>query len=185
MQRPSTTRYAYQDLLGMPESHERHEIIDGRLFVTPTPRFNHQLVATKLAILLQRHAERHALGDVVGPMTVHLHDELVLEPDLVFISNDRMGIADPDGWVHGPPDLVVEILSPTTRRRDEGVKRERYLEWGVQELWTVDVDERSVDVWRAGAEAPERVQDALVWQVGGRTFEIPLQDVFRRVKPGR
>jgi Uma2 family endonuclease len=118
-------------------------------------------------------------------MTVHLHDELVLEPDLVFISNDRMDIADPEGWVHGPPDLVVEILSPTTRRRDEGVKRERYLEWGVQELWIVDVDERSVDVWRAGAEAPERVQDALVWRVGGRTFEIPLQDVFRRVKPGR
>jgi Uma2 family endonuclease len=185
VQDPSIVRYTFQDLLDLPESHARHEIIDGRLVVTPTPRVNHQRVAANLVRLLGDHARRHELGDVYGPMTVRLHDELVLEPDIVFISNERMGIADPEGWVHGPPDLVIEVLSPSTWRRDGGVKRKRYLESGVAELWIVDVDARSIDVWRAGAVQPERVEDTLRWQVAGEPIDISLLEVFRGVRPRR
>ena len=182
MPRSSTVRYTYQDHQSIPEDHRRHEIIDGALYVTPTPRFNHQRVARDLTGILDAIVQKHGLGEVVGPITVHLHDELVLEPDLVFIRKDRMDIADPEGDVHGPPDLVVEILSPkSTESYDRNVKRKRYLENGVAELWLVDIDERSVDVWRPGADAPELVTDVLEWSVGEHRFEIPLEEVFRDV----
>ena len=181
---PATIRYTYQDHQSIPEDHRRHEIIDGALYVTPTPRLNHQFVARNLMGLLDAGAREHGLGMVVGPITVHLHDELVLEPDLVFVRADRMDIADPEGDVHGPPDLVVEILSPaSTESYDRNLKRKRYLENGVAELWLVDIDERSVDIWRPGADAPEVVTDVLEWSVDEHRFEIPLAEVFRDVTP--
>lgn len=181
MERSSTIRYTYQDLLALPEDHRRHEIVDGELFVTPTPRLVHQQVAANLLRLLATAAEDHDLGIVVGPITVHLHDELVLEPDLVFIATDRFSIADSQGHVHGPPDLVIEILSPITRDYDRNLKRKRYLQSGVGELWLVDVDACSVEVWRPGSGEPERVDHVLRWSIGERRFDIPLEAVFRGV----
>ena len=179
---PATIRYTYQDHRSIPEDHRRHEIIDGALFVRPTPRLNHQRVALELALLMRPLARARQLGEVVGPITDHLHDELVLEPDLVFIRTDRMDIADPEGDVHGPPDLVVEILSPkSTQSYDRNLKRKRYLESGVAEVWLVDIDERCVEVWRPGADTPEVVTDVLEWNVDGHRFEIPLAEVFRDV----
>ena len=182
MQRSSSVRYTYQDHQSIPEDHRRHEIIDGRLFVTPLPRYNHQRVAANLLVLLRSHAEKHGLGDIVGPITVHLHDQLVLEPDLVFIRKDRLEIVDPEGDVHGPPDLVIEILSPSTRSYDRNLKRKRYLESGVAELWLVDVDARQVDVWRSGSDEPERVREVLPWSAAGLECAISLADVFRGVE---
>jgi Uma2 family endonuclease len=178
MQRSSTIRYTFADHQSIPEDHRRHEIIDGELFVSPTPRFNHQQVAGNLLVILRRLSSQHDLGAVVGPITVRLHDELVLEPDLVFIRKDRMHIADPEGAVHGPPDLVVEILSPSTQKYDERVKRKHYLDHGVQEVWLIDVDERSVEVWRPGAAAAERIGDTLTWRVAGEPLEIATAEVF-------
>lgn len=179
MERSSAIRYTYQDLLSMPETHTRHEILDGELFVTPTPRLDHQRVARNLAVLMQPLIEAHGLGEVVGPMTVRIHDEMVFEPDLIFIRADRMEIADPEGHVHGAPDLVIEILSPSTRSYDRGLKRKKYLESGVPEVWLVDVGARSVDVWRAGASESERPEGVVTWRVGEQTFELPMADMFR------
>lgn len=182
MERSQAIRYNYTDLLSLPESHERHEIIDGELFVTPTPRYNHQRVAANLVLVLGPLLADDDLGEIVGPMTVHLHDELVLEPDLIFVRRDRMGIVDPEGWVHGPPDLVVEILSPSTADRDHTLKRKRYLESGVQELWLVDIDARAVTVWRSGVPKPQRVEHVLRWRVGDQTLELPLERVFEGLR---
>ena len=178
MERSPTVRYTYQDYRSIPEDHRRHEIIDGGLLVTPLPRLIHQWVAGNLLVLLRSRVDADDLGIVVGPVTLHLRDDLVLEPDLVFILRDRLGIADPEGDVHGPPDLVVEILSPSTRSYDRNLKRKRYLESGVAELWLVDVDGRVVEVWRPGAERPLRVRDDVRWIVAGRTFDLPLAEVF-------
>lgn len=182
MERSQAVRYTYEDLLSIPESHSRHEIIDGELFATPLARWNHQQVAANLIVLLNSVVNEGKHGAVVGPMTIHLHDELVLEPDVVFIREERMHIVDPDGHVHGAPDLVVEILSPSTQRYDWNVKRKRYLENGVPELWIVDVDGRTVDVWRQEGEEPQREQEVLVWRVGARDHRLPLSEVFRGVR---
>jgi len=177
----STIRYTYQDYLAIPEEPgRRYEIVDGELVVTPTPRFRHQEVAMNVSRLLANLAVAHDLGTVVqSPVTVHLHEEGVVQPDVVFVATDRLGIVDPEGAIHGPPDLVVEVLSPSNRDYDRGPKRKQYMQSGVPELWLVDADERSVEAWRTGAQEPEVVRDALTWRVGGRRFQIDLEDVFR------
>ena len=181
MHRASNVRYTYADHQSIPEEHRRHEIVDGELFVTPLPRLNHQLVARDVMLALAARARDHDLGLAVGPITVRLEDELVLEPDVVFIRKDRLEIADPEGNVHGPPDLVVEILSPSTKGYDRNLKRKRYLECGVEEVWIVDIDERTVEVWRPESEKGEQVRDVIRWHVAGRAFEIPLLEVFQGV----
>ena len=181
MRRASTVRYTYKDHQSIPESHQRHEIVDGELFVTPTPRVNHQLVAFAVTVALGARVRDNDLGVAVGPITVRLEDELVLEPDVVFVRKDRLDIVDPEGHIHGPPDLVVEILSPSTKSYDRDLKRKRYLESGVEQVWIIDIDERTVEVWRPESKDAELVREVLRWHVAGRTFEIPLLEVFQGV----
>ena len=177
----STVRYTYQDYLSIPEdTSRRHEIVDGELFVTAAPRFRHQQVVMNLAAILHGLARGHDLGQVVaGPVTVRLHEEGVVEPDVVFIRADRLLIVDPEGDIHGPPDLVVEVLSPSNRDYDRGVKRKQYMEHGVPELWIVDAWERAVEVWRPGASEPDVVRESLAWIVAGHRFAVILEEVFR------
>ncbi|HEX9887053.1 MAG TPA: Uma2 family endonuclease [Longimicrobiales bacterium] len=185
MERSAAVRFTYQDLLSLPEEQSRrHEILDGQLYVTPGPRLNHQRVARNLLRVMDGISWKHGLGEVVGPMTMHIHDELVLEPDLIFIRTERMDMADPEGHVHGAPDLVVEILSPSTRSYDRALKRKYYLEAGVAELWIVDIDGRTVEVWRPGREQPDVVRESITWRIGEAAFEIPFGEVFRGVEPG-
>ena len=181
MPRPSTIRYTWADYLSTPEdTSRRYEIVDGELFVTAAPRFRHQEVAANLVRVLGGLAGEHALGKVVpGPITVHLHDELVVEPDVIFIRADRFGIVGPEGGIEGPPDLVVEILSPSNRSYDRNLKRKHYLENGVAELWILDADERTVELWTSGDTEPVLVRDVLEWRVSGHRFEISLEDLFR------
>ena len=76
---------------------------------------------------------------------------------------------------------MVEILSPSTESYDRNLKRKRYLESGVEEVWIIDIDDRMVEVWRPESEEPEQVRDVLRWHVADRAFEIPLLEVFRAV----
>ena len=182
MERSSAVRYTYQDLLSLPESPtRRHEILGGKLYVTAAPRLNHQRVARDLAATMHGIALEHGLGEVVGPVTIHVHDELVFEPDLVFVRGDRKVIADPEGDIHGVPDLAIEILSPRTRSYDRKLKRKHYQEAGLPELWLIDIDARTVEVWRAGADRGEVVDDVVTWRVGETSIELPLAEIFRGV----
>ena len=181
MERSTAVRYTYQDLLALPESASRHEILDGKLYVTAAPRVNHQRLVRDLGALMHGLARAHGLGEVVGPVTVHVNDEMVFEPDLAFIRADRMHIVDPEGDVHGVPDLVVEVLSPSNRSYDRGLKRKHYLGAGVPEVWLVDLDGRSIEVWRADSDESVRVHDVVAWHVGDRTLQIVLEEVFRGV----
>jgi Uma2 family endonuclease len=180
VERSSAVRYTYQDLLSLPESPtRRHEILDGKLYVTAAPRVNHQRVVFDLGIMVRALAQEHGLGEVfVGPVTVHVHDEMVFEPDLVFVGSDRMWIVDPEGDIHGVPDLVVEVLSPSTRSYDRNLKRKHYMDSGLPQLWLVDIQQRAVEVWRSGVEEPDVERDAVRWQVGGGSFPLPLEEML-------
>lgn len=181
MPRPSTIRYTWADYLSTPEdTSRRYEIVDGELFVTAAPRARHQQVAMNLGRVMANLAIAHALGEVLaGPIAVHLHDELVVEPDVIFIRADRLAIIDPEGGVEGPPDLVVEILSPSNRSYDRNLKRKHYLENGIPELWILDADERTAEVWKPGDKRPVVAHDVLEWSVSGHDFTISLDEVFR------
>ena len=105
---PTKTRYTYADYLATPEdSSRRYEIVDGELFVTASPRFRHQQVVVNIGHVLLDLIIEHDLGKVATAPTVRLRDDLVMEPDLVFLRSERLDLIEA-GRVHGPPDLVVE-----------------------------------------------------------------------------
>jgi Uma2 family endonuclease len=142
----TTTRpLTYDDLEAIPQEREgdRHEIIDGELVVTPSPVPRHQKVSLRLAAALY-DLERAGLGEVyAAPTDVKLSPRQVVIPDLVFVTAARLGIIGGKA-IEGAPDLLVEVLSPSTRARDEGRKLALYAEFGVPEYWIVDPDAGTV-----------------------------------------
>jgi len=182
----SRTRWTYAQFARLPgEGGTRHEVIDGALAVTPAPTSEHQQAVTDLVMALGPFVRAHGLGRLLaGPIDVLLGEGDYLEPDLVFVRADRAHIVSPRG-VEGPPDLVVEVLSPSTAKRDRGVKLERYRHFQVPEYWIVDAGARSVDIWRfaRGAEAAEVVagpDGRLAWTPvpGAPTLDVALAELL-------
>ena len=175
----------WDDVLQMPEDGNRYEAIDGELYVTPAPSSRHQEVSMALAVGLHgilvagEHGRLfHAPYGVKFPSTGE-----GVQPDLVFVSGTRRDIVRP-AQIEGVPDLVVEILSPSTAGRDRGVKRKLYERQGVREYWIVDADAGAIDVWRfaAGETQPQRFTERIPVRVGDETVgELDLGEVFRRV----
>ena len=138
-------KLTYEDYCNTPDD-ERYELLDGDLFMTPAPRVRHQRAIRKLSRQLDLFVEEHTLGEIFfSPCDVVLSDTDVVQPDLLFISNERAHVITEDN-VQGAPDLVVEILSPATADRDKTVKRALYAKHGVKEYWIVDTDARTVAV---------------------------------------
>lgn len=143
-------RYTYDDYMRLPDG-ERYEVIEGELLLTPVPSFRHQRILSHLHFRLYAFVEAPGLGMVVpAPTDVILDAENVVQPDLLFVAKERLAIIDTTGGVHGAPDLVVEILSPSTVGRDQGVKRALYSRYGVRECWFVDPDTQSIEVLTLG-----------------------------------
>lgn len=145
-------KLTYDDYVLIPEDGLRHEILDGEHYVSPAPRPRHQVVAASLNRKLDQFVYQNRLGRALfAPLDFVFDKHNVAQPDLVFISNERSDLIG-ETYVSGAPDLVVEILSPSTRRTDELIKRSIYERFGALEYWLVDPDRRTVQVFRrAGA----------------------------------
>jgi Uma2 family endonuclease len=144
----TTRKLTYDDLEAIPQEREgdRHELIDGELIVTPSPIPVHQIISVNIEYALARLVRENGLGIVLhAPIDIRLTPENVLVPDIIFIAQDRLHIIGPK-TIDAAPDLVVEILSPGTRRRDLETKRALYARFGVQEYWIVDPDAETVTV---------------------------------------
>jgi Uma2 family endonuclease len=145
---PEERKLTYDDLLAMPEDDLRHEIIDGAHYVTPSPGRWHQRAVGNLFRLIGNHLEQKPVGEVyLAPFDIVFTMFDVVEPDLVFVSAERLSIIT-DKNIGGAPDLVIEVLSPTTSRRDLGVKRSLYDRGEVSEYWVADPDGETVQVFR-------------------------------------
>lgn len=141
-------RFKANDIWDAPEDGNRYEVIDGELFVTPAPGWLHQRGLNKLNIRLGQHIYDHDLGEIVtAPTAVVLDEETGVEPDLVYISRERLGIISERG-VEGAPDLVVEALSPSTEARDRGIKMRRYAAAGIPHFWLLDPRSRTLEPYR-------------------------------------
>ena len=127
--------YRESDYLRLPEQ-PRCELLYGRLPVTPAPTIRHQLVMAEVGYFLREHARRHGGLSVFSPVDVVLADHSIVQPDVIYVSRERAGIVRQR--IEGAPDLVVEILSPSTARRDTLEKMRLYAESGVVEYWIVD-----------------------------------------------
>jgi Uma2 family endonuclease len=142
-----------------PESMRPMELIFGYVREPPSPFATHQGVVTRLTSALYEHARRRGLGAVyVSPIDVVLDEAraLVVQPDVIFIAAARQHIVRDRVW--GAPDLVVEVLSPGTARRDRTQKLRWYRQYGVKECWLVDPLRRRVDVIACDARPRARRQ---------------------------
>ncbi len=143
----------YEDLASFPEDGRRHELIEGEHHVTPAPSLRHQQAVGSLGANLHRYAATSGFGTLFfAPVDVVLSDIDVVQPDLVWVSSSRAEILT-DANIQGAPDLVVEVLSPGTRRVDELTKRKLYERHGVLEYWIVDPELGRVRVLRREGEA--------------------------------
>ena len=180
---PAAVReWTYAEYARLPDDGKRREIIAGALYVTPAPRPVHQEVEHNLVLSLGPFVRAHRLGKLYpGPIDVLFTEGDYLAPDLAFVREDRKAIVT-DRGIEGPPDLVVEIVSPSTALRDRTLKRERYARYGVPEYWIVDADRRQVEVHRPAdaADRPSIVTDRLVWRPvdDGPALELDVAQLF-------
>ena len=140
------TGLTYEDLREMPDDGRRYEVLEGELAVSPAPSWRHQRIVAHLFRLLQRAEGGGHGAAVTAPLDVVLSAATVVQPDLLFITRDHAAIIAEQG-IQGAPDLVVEVLSDTTRRRDLGPKMRLYARYGVRWYWAVDPDEQAVRVY--------------------------------------
>ena len=146
-----STKFTHADLLVMPNDGKRREIVDGELFVTPSPRYTHQRISGLIYSAFVRYLDRHPIGEIAyAPLDVILSDYDVLEPDLLFVLNEHQEVLQ--DWVRGTPDLVVEILSPTTTSIERGPNLKAYARYGVAECWIVDPEQRCIEVYQPSHE---------------------------------
>ncbi len=140
-------RYVYEDLLTMPDDGKRYELLEGDLLVSPSPKTRHQKVVGNVFALL-RGLQESGKGEVyVAPLDVVFDRHNVLEPDVLFVRTERLSVIT-DKNVGGPPDLVVEVLSESTREVDLGRKLRTYSRFGVPEYWVVDPDANTVQIFQ-------------------------------------
>jgi Uma2 family endonuclease len=147
------TRLTYDDVVQFPDDGRRHEIIDGEHFVTPSPNVRHQELVKRLLVEIELHLRSNpGAGQVfMAPLDVVLSPHDVVEPDLLVVSGDQAGILT-DKNVQGPPALVIEVLSDSTRKRDAQTKRRLFERSGVREYWLVDPELDTVQVFRGSPE---------------------------------
>ena len=164
MAMPDLARWTRAEVLALPDDGMRHELIDGELIVTPTPRVRHQDGVMALHELLSTYVREHGVGrcyDLPGDLEVLPHQ--LTQPDLFVVPP---GIRF-DRWEDAPtPILVIEVASPSTARYDRGTKRRFYQRAVVPEYWIVDLDARLVERWRPLDARPDVLDHEITWQPG-------------------
>jgi Uma2 family endonuclease len=165
----------------MPESNLPTELWDGELIMSPSPSFFHQEIVDRFHDHLKAWVHQHRLGKTaIAPLDMVLTQRHVTQPDVVFISNQRLGIIT--DRLRGAADLVAEVISLGSRRRDRLDKRDLYEQHGVKEYWLIDPEALTVEVlcleagtyrlagrWRTGESAQSRL-------LAG--FEVPVKALF-------
>jgi Uma2 family endonuclease len=173
-------RWTYADYCRIPADRNRHEIIDGRHYVNAAPGPYHQTVSIRLGSELLQRVEKTGRGRVLNaPIDVHLGRGSVVQPDLLVLRNANRSIIGPRKLT-GVPDLLIEILSPRTRRHDRQRKKRRYERAGVTEFWLVDPDAQVVEqfVLRDGSYGEPVTSGESVRLRILRNVTIDLRDVW-------
>jgi Uma2 family endonuclease len=137
----------YEDYVLLPNDRNRYEILEGELSVTPAPSTKHQTASVNLLVLLSQYIKERDLGKLFhAPIDLILESTSVLQPDLLFVSKARQHIIT-DRAVEGAPDLVIEILSPTTSRTDRVTKAQIYARHSIPAYWIVDPEQEVIEVY--------------------------------------
>jgi Uma2 family endonuclease len=182
---PRGVKLTYDDFVLFSDDGLRHELIDGEHYVTPSPNAKHQQIVLKLGARILTWVERSNAGKVfIAPFDVVFTQFDVVEPDVLYMSKARAAAILKDANVQGVPELVIEIGSPSTRRRDETVKCSLYERVGVSEYWVVDPMLDIVRIYRR--EGPRFAKPAELSVAAGDVLttallpglELSLEDIF-------
>lgn len=175
-------RLTYDEFRQLPDDGKRYELIRGEVHVSPSPKTNHQRTHSNLFISLGPHVKVNGLGELLSaPLDVRLSVDTAVQPDLIFVSNARAAIIL-ENYIDGAPDLVVEILSPSTAAHDRATKLALYAEAGVPWIWFLDPQANTVEVLRH--EGKKYFVDSIL--AGDQTltsslfpgWELPLNELF-------
>ncbi len=157
-----------------PEYGPRYQLIEGDLYMAPSPNRFHQKIAGDIHYEMEHYLRQHTLGVAyMGPFDVYLTDLNVYQPDVCYFSKERYSYLTDEG-ANGAPDLVVEVLSPSTSKFDLGAKKEIYARTGVLEYWIVDPVAKMVKVYHLADNADTPHATLTV----GRTLTTPLLPGF-------
>ncbi len=141
-----TKKYTYEDYCKISND-KRYELIEGELLRTPSPITNHQRISRRLEFILEKFITGNNLGELFdAPYDVYFDNENVVQPDLLFISKDRLHIIGEKN-VHGAPDLVIEIISENSAYRDMVQKKKLYAKFGVKEYWVVIPEGEEIEIY--------------------------------------
>jgi Uma2 family endonuclease len=166
----------------LPDDGNRYEVVHGELLVTPAPRFDHQLLVSRMAVAIAKYLEEEPVGIMLtSPADISWGRDVLVQPDVFVVPRDEAKSREWSGI--RSLLLVVEVLSPSTARADRFTKRHRYQEAGVPLYWIVDGDAQRVEVWTPDAELPMLETQRLVWRPAGagQAFTLPLTELFRPV----
>jgi Uma2 family endonuclease len=163
-------RFTLADYMALPEG-MRVELIEGELLKMANPTVRHQRIVGRLFVVLTRILGMDRV--LTGPVGVNIDDFNGFQPDLVVVSADALP-DDADRHV-GTPQVVVEVLSPSTKSRDRKTKAKHYFRKGVAEVWLVDGDARSIEIRTASGSttATETLTSSVLAEVS-----IPLREIF-------
>lgn len=172
--------YTAEMVRALPDDGNRYEVVHGELLVTPSPRALHQQVTVRLLQALSNNLDRH-LVDVLftSPADISWSPDTLVQPDVFVVALEEARTLD---WARTRTLLLsIEVLSPSTARRDRFTKRRLYQEVGVGAYWVVDADARAVEVWTPEALFPQVVTETLAWHPTGaaEAFTLSLEAVFR------
>ena len=170
------------DYLALPNDGKRYEIIDGELYVSPSPLTRHQRIIARLTHLLMTQLEDTGKGIVLtAPMDVELGTSDILQPDVLYIANEARGIIG-EKRISGPPTLVIEVLSPSSERIDRVLKLRAYARFGVPNYWIVDPELKRLDAYRLQGEHYARTHalapPAIFETEGIPGLSLKLESVF-------
>jgi Uma2 family endonuclease len=178
-------RLTYDDLVRLPDDGLRHEIIDGVHYVTPSPAVRHQILVMRLGAALSNFLDLNPIGTVMAaPLDVVFTQWDVVEPDLLFVAADQRSIVTEPN-IQGAPALVVEVLSPGTKKRDLGVKKDLFDREGVREYWAVDPTVGCVTIYRRAQDGSFPRVESLPDDASTITtpllpgFSLSLEKLFR------
>jgi Uma2 family endonuclease len=184
---PSRLKLTYDDFVLFPDDGNQHELIDGEHYVTPSPNVRHQQIQGELFGLIWSYLQARSVGRVfTSRLDVVFSRFDVVEPDIIYLSHERANRVLTKANLQGPPDLVIEIGSPSTRQRDETVKRHLYDRSGVSEYWVVAPEIDVVRVYRRRGEGEFDRPIELSREAGDVLttdllpgLEVPLMRIFR------
>jgi Uma2 family endonuclease len=181
---PQKEVYTYADYVLLPEG-APYQLIGGKLVMTPVPTTYHQIISMRLELKFANFVNEKNLGLVLdAPIDVYFGEKETYQPDIIFIDRDRFHIIE-SAMINGAPDLVVEILSPSTGYYDLKKKARTYARHGVREYWIADPEDKSIEAYKGQEEKftlNQRIEEeGKIKSLVLDGLEVEVRDVFVQI----